>query len=105
MLNGGHGRSLPEGERQHWGGRNGLQPTRPAKVVPMSVAGSDSGRAIHERCNGNRERATSGQEQQERRGSSGRAEGEPGGLAGEQSGGSVVTNRSRRRQDALSFRA
>jgi len=39
------------------------------------------------------------------RGSSDRAEGEREGLAGEQSGGSVVINRSPRRQDALTFRA
>jgi hypothetical protein len=38
-------------------------------------------------------------------GSSGRAEGEREGLAGEQSGGSVVINRSLRRQDVITFRS
>ena len=69
------------------------------------MEGSDSAELFMMACNGNREHATSGQEQQEHWGSSGRVEGEREGLAGEQSGGSVVINRSPRRQDALTFRA
>ena len=50
------------------GDRNGLLPTRPAKVVPMSMEGSDSAEPFMRACNGSRERPASGQEQQERRG-------------------------------------
>jgi hypothetical protein len=59
------------------------------------MASSDSAEPFHERaCNGNRERATSGQEQQECQGERWPS----GGGTEEQSGGSVVINRSR--QDA-----
>ena len=50
------------------GDRNGLLPIRPAKVVPISMEGSDSAEPFMRACNGNREHATSSQEQQERRG-------------------------------------
>jgi hypothetical protein len=65
-----------------WGDRNGLQPTRPAKVVPMSMAGSDSVELFMRACNGNREHATSGQEQQERRGERWPSAGGAGGVSG-----------------------
>jgi hypothetical protein len=47
----------------------------------------------------------SGQERQERRGEQWPSGGGSGGLAGKRSCGSVVINRSPRRQDALTFRA
>jgi hypothetical protein len=75
------------------GDRNGLLPTRLAKVVPISMEGSDSAELFMRACNGNREHATTGQEQQE----------PPGGpRGGEQwpSGGGAggVSGRAKRRE-------
>jgi hypothetical protein len=47
------------------GDRNGLLPTRLAKVALISMEGSDSAEPFTRACNGDRERPTSGQEQQE----------------------------------------
>jgi hypothetical protein len=75
-----------------------LLPTRSAKVVSMSMEGSDSAEPLMRAYNGNRERTTSDQEQQEH-------QGEPVGFGGRAERRSVVINRSRGRQDALGFRA
>src|SRR5271154_1880489 len=64
------------------GDRNGLLPIRPAKVVPISMEGSDSAELFMRACNGNREHATSSQEQQERRGEQWPSGGGAGGVSG-----------------------
>jgi hypothetical protein len=75
--------SLPEGPSRLLGVRNWLPVIRPAKVVPVSMAGDESAEPLLEGSVMSREHPASGQEQQERRGERRPSEGGAGWVRGE----------------------